>query len=70
MAGVRSAESVMSEKPQAVILQDMIPNEGDSIMIVNCGDYYEMHSNSRTPHPLVLTETDIERLKQGLIVWN
>lgn len=51
----------------------MLPEPGDSVMIVNCGDHFEIRHHSWKPNgipPLYLTEQDIERLKHGVIVWN
>lgn len=60
----------MDGKPQAIVLHEVIPNEGDSIMIVNCGDHYEMRAHSWTSQPLALTDKDIEDLKGGKTTFN
>ena len=60
----------MDGKPQAIILHEVIPNEGDSIMIVNCGDHYEMHCHTWQPPALELTDADIEALKAGKVTFN
>jgi hypothetical protein len=66
-----SEESDMDGKTQGICLQTAIPNEGDSIMIVNCGDHYEMHSHSwQQPSPLILTDEDIAALTAGKVTWN
>ena len=51
----------------------LLPKRGDSLMIVNCGSHFEVlqHPWAATNEPpLLLTEEDIESLKQGTITWN
>jgi hypothetical protein len=51
----------------------LLPEKGDSVMIVNCGDHFEIKhhswSQSSVP-PIFLTEEDIRFIQQGRIVWN
>jgi hypothetical protein len=63
----------IDEKRGIVHLNEIIPEVGDSVMIVNCGDHFELtqHSWKVAPVPPVhLTDEDIQRLKQGTINWH
>ena len=64
----------IDEKTGLVDVYALLPEQGDSLMIVNCGDHFEMRhhrwSMSGQKPPLMLTEQDIERLRQGAITWN
>lgn len=49
------------------------PKEGDSVMIVNCGDHFEVRHHSRTiptTTEAALTEDDISQLQLGTIIWH
>ena len=49
------------------------PNEGDSVMIVNCGDHFEVRHHSREPittTEAVLTDEELNKLRSGHIVWH
>ena len=63
----------IDEETGLVDVYTLLPKPGDSVMIVNCGDHFELRHHtwvvSGAP-PLLLTERDIERLKQGIITWN
>jgi hypothetical protein len=63
----------IDEKNGTVNVHELLPDPGDSVMIVNCGDYYEVRhhkwSVGATP-AICLTDEDIEHLKQGSITWN
>jgi len=66
-------EDGIDEKTGLVDVYTLLPKPGDSVMIVNCGDHFELrhHSWSVTGvPPLVLTDHDIELLKQGIVTWN
>ena len=63
----------IDEKTGLVNVYALLPKPGDSVMIVNCGDHYELRQHTWTvtgAPPLLLTDHDIERLKQGIITWN
>jgi len=63
----------IDDKTGLVDVFTLLPKPGDSVMIVNCGDHYEMRQHSWTvtgAPPLLLTDHDIEQLKQGIITWN
>lgn len=60
----------IDEKTGMVNVYQLLPEPGDSLMIVNCGTHFEIRHHHWTTPPLVLTEQDIEKLKQGLITWN
>lgn len=51
-------------------IYDLLPEPGDSMMVVNCGTHYEIQRHSWSPPPLYLTDEDIEKIKQGRITWN
>jgi len=49
----------------------LCPNEGDSIMVVNCGTHFELrHHSWNTTEPFGLTAQEVDDLRQGLITWN
>lgn len=61
----------IDEKTGTIDVYKLCPEEGDSIMIVNCGSHYEVrHHHWDSVPPLFLTEEDIEMLKRGQIKWN
>lgn len=69
----RESDNTMSEgKTQRfeVVLDEMIPNEGDAMTIVNKGrGHYEVIAlTSRVPS-LDLTDDDIDRLKRGEVTF-
>ncbi len=76
LAGVQRRSTVASaidEKTGMVNVFELLPDAGDSIMIINCGDHFELrhHQWNSLPHPpLHLTAKDIELLKMGNITWN
>ena len=63
----------IDEETGLVDVYALLPEHGDSVMIVNCGDHFEMrkHCWSITGQPpLILTDQDLTFLKQGRITWN
>ena len=60
----------IDEKTGKVDVYALCPEQGDSIMIVNCGDHYEIRHHHWEEQPLLLTDNDIEQLKHGLVTWN
>jgi hypothetical protein len=48
----------------------LCPNEGDSIMVVNCGDHFELRHHSWSIEPFGLSDKEVNDLRQGLITWN
>ena len=61
----------IDETEGTVNVYDACPNEGDSVMIVNCGDHFEIRHHSRSASPEAkLTEEDIKHLQQGSIIWH
>lgn len=63
----------IDEENGIVDVYKLLPDCGDSVMIVNCGDHFEVrhHKWSLNPvPPIELTQQDIELLKRGLITWN
>jgi hypothetical protein len=68
-----SEKDGIDETTGKVDVYRLCPNPGDSIMVVNCGDHFELRHHSWSVNeepPIFLTELDIELLKQGLITWN
>ena len=57
-------------KRGTVNVYELLPEQGDSLMIVNCGTHYEIRHHHWSVPPLLLTDDDIERLKEGRITWN
>ena len=63
----------IDEETGMVDVYTLLPKAGDSVMIVNCGDHFELRQHTwavQNAPPLYLTDEDITRLKQGSIVWN
>ena len=60
----------INEETGTVNVYKLLPDAGDSILIVNCGDHYEVRHHTWKPSSLELTPDDIDKLKQGRIVWN
>ena len=60
----------IDQKQGTVNVYELLPEPGDSMMIVNCGTHYEIRHHHWARPPLVLTDEDIEKLKQGRIIWN
>ena len=48
----------------------LCPEVGDSIMVVNCGDHFELRHHHWMTEPLLLTDEDITKLKQGILTLN
>ena len=62
--------SAIDEKTGTVNVYDLLPAHGDMIVITNCGDHFEIRHHHFTWPPLLLTDEDIEQLRQGRITWN
>lgn len=60
----------IDERTGKIDVYKLCPEQGDSIMIINCGTHYEVRHQHFEHAPIYLTEQDIEYLKQGRIVWN
>lgn len=60
-------------KKGIINVYSLLPETGDSLMIINHGTHFEIRQHSWTVHsapPLHLTDDDLDRLRQGLITWN
>ena len=64
------AKEGIDEDTGTVDVYKLCPNEGDSIMIVNCGDRFELRHHHWEVRAFDLTQKDIEDLKTGRIIWN
>ena len=62
--------SGIDEKTGNLNVYDMLPEHGDTIVVTNRDSHFEISYHHWSAPPLLLTEVDIERLKQGLITWN
>ena len=52
-------------------VHELLPNLGDSLMIVNCGDHYEMRESRFEIVPeIALTEEEILHLQAGSVTWH
>ena len=60
----------IDQKTGMVNVYELLPEQGDSIMIVNCGTHFELHHHHWEQPPLVLTEEDSEAIRAGRVVWN
>jgi hypothetical protein len=65
-----SSKDGIDEELGTVNVYQLCPEKGDSIMIINCGTHYEVRHQHWDSQPFVLTEQDIENLKEGRITWN
>lgn len=62
--------SGIDEKTGTVNVYELLPVQGDCIVITNRGTHFEIRHHHWTWPPLLLTDDDIELLKQGRITWN
>jgi hypothetical protein len=62
--------SVINQKTGSFNVYEALPEDGDTIIITNCGSHFEIKYHHWSTPPLLLTDTDIELLKQGRITWN
>lgn len=60
----------IDEKTGVINVYELLPQQGDSLMVVNCGSHFEIRYHHWQTPPLALTDEDIEDLRQGRIVWN
>jgi len=61
----------IDEEKGVIDLHSLLPGEGDSVMIVNCGNHFEMRQYTHTHgERIYLTDDDIKHLKAGSITWN
>jgi len=60
----------IDEKTGTLNVYQLLPEQGDSLMVVNCGDHYEIKRHRWTIEPIFLTDEDIAYLKAGTIVWH
>lgn len=63
-------KSGLDEKKGIIHLHEVIPNEGDSLLVVNTGERFEFRQQSWLRPPFDLTADEIVRLKAGTIVFN
>lgn len=50
-------------------LYELLPMQGDSMWVMNCGDHYEIRYYRVVGPALTLTADDIEALKNGEITF-
>ena len=60
----------MAENRDDTDLREIIPEIGDSVTIVNKGDWFHMIVNAHKVPELQLTAEDVEDIMEGRIVWN
>lgn len=60
----------IDHKSKTINLVQLLPNAGDSALIVNCGSHFEVRYADGWDQPLLLTDEDIEALQQGRVVWH
>jgi hypothetical protein len=54
-----------------VNLYELCPEQGDSILVVNCGTHYEIRYHRwDLGHPAALTDQDIDDIRHGRITWH
>lgn len=53
-----------------VNVYELLPEQGDSLMVVNCGTHFEIRYHRWESPPLTLTDEDIDGLKEGRIKFN
>ena len=60
----------IDENTGNINVYELLPEQGDSLMIINCGTHFEIKHHHWENPPLLLTEEDINKMKQGRIIWN
>lgn len=60
----------IDQKTGTINVYDLLPNPGDSVMVVNCGTHFEIRHHHWSTPPLILTDDDIEDLKAGRVIWH
>ncbi len=60
----------IDEESGTVNVYALCPEPGDSVMIVNCGETFEIRRHRWDVNPLILTDHDIDNLKSGRIIWH
>lgn len=60
----------IDEKSGTLNLYDLIPEQGDSLMVVNCGSHFEIRYHHWELGALKLTDEEVEDLKAGRITFN
>lgn len=64
-------DDAINQQTGMVNVYKLLPNPGDSLLIVNCGTHFEVRHQQVSPTPtLYLTDEDIERIRDGTMIWN
>ena len=58
----------VDEEKGTVNVYEACPNKGDSVVIINCGDHFEVRHEALVEQ--VLTEEEVARINQGHITWH
>lgn len=62
---------VINQQTGTVNVYKLLPRPGDSILIVNLGTHFEVrHQTVPVTPTLYLTEDDVERIRNGTMVFN
>lgn len=61
----------INQQTGMVNVYKLLPNAGDSLLIVNCGTHFEVRHQTVPATPtLYLTEDDVQRIRDGTMVFN
>jgi len=61
----------IDQRTGIVKLYELLEEPGDSVVIAHCGDHFEIHYHRQYKEgDMILTESDIEALRLGRIVWH
>lgn len=60
----------IDQKTGTINIHELLPEQGDSLMVTNRGTHYEVKHLSWTKPPLCLTDEDIDALVTGKVIWH
>jgi hypothetical protein len=61
----------IDKKTGLINVYKLLPDEGDGLMVWNCGTHFEVrYQKMMQVPPLLLTDQDIMDMQRGVIVWN
>lgn len=57
-------------RQRVIDLQELIPDDGDMVTIVNCGTHIEVVTQKIDFHALSLTDDELHRIRSGQMCWH
>jgi len=61
---------IINEKTGTVNVYELLPEQGDMLVITNHGTHFEVRHYNVLEPPLGLTEDDVARIQEGLMTWH